>query len=452
MTFGAATAALSTAGRDAMAARWRDTAPPANMRQSPVAWTHAWRAWLDALGWPGDRPLDSAQWQARERLFEAFGAFAGLSGVARTLARDEALQALRAAVARIVFQPETPAARIEILGTLEASGLEFDALWVAGMTAERWPARAAPNPLLPLAWQRQRGVPRADAAHALAFARAATAAFACAADTVTVSHAAMVDGAEAMGSSLFAPWPLATATGVTGSGRVAAIAGTACVLEAIDDHAGPALAEGSAVRGGVDIVESQSTCAFQAFGRHRLGARDPSAPVSGLGADERGTLLHRALKAFWEDVGDHAALVELDEAALAARIARAVAIARGAVDPARWRALPPPVAAAESLRLEATLAGWLGTVERERPPFAATTLEAPTRLALGGLALEFRVDRVDAAGRRRPCDHRLQVGTRAGAGALVRGSARPERSWASTFWRGAIMRRTSRCVRWRTRN
>ena len=77
-----------------------------------------------------------------------------------------------------MFQPEAPPARIEMLGVLEASGLEFDALWLAGMSAERWPPRVAPNPLLPLAWQRARGVPRADAAHALAFAQAATAAFA----------------------------------------------------------------------------------------------------------------------------------------------------------------------------------------------------------------------------------------------------------------------------------
>jgi RecB family exonuclease len=168
------------------------------------------------------------------------------------------------------------------------------------------------------------------------------------------------------------------------------------VLEARPDAVAPALAEGSAVRGGVDIVESQSTCAFQSFGRHRLHARTPAAPVAGLGPDERGVLLHRALKAFWDDVRDRATLVALTEDALVARIEAAVRAARAVLDAQRWRALPPPVAAAESARLAATLHGWLTTVERERPGFAVAATEAEARLALGGLVLSFRIDRVDA--------------------------------------------------------
>jgi hypothetical protein len=50
--------------------------------------------------------------------------------------------------------PESPPASIQILGGLEAAGLPFDALWVAGLAAERWPPAPRPNPLLPLAWQR----------------------------------------------------------------------------------------------------------------------------------------------------------------------------------------------------------------------------------------------------------------------------------------------------------
>ncbi len=107
----------------------------------------------------------------------------------------------------MVFQPEAPPAPIQISGLLEASGLEFDLLWLAGMAAERWPQAAAPNPLLPLAWQRTRGVPRADAAASLASARTATAAFAHAADDVVASHAVLVDGFERAGSALVAGWP-----------------------------------------------------------------------------------------------------------------------------------------------------------------------------------------------------------------------------------------------------
>jgi RecB family exonuclease len=156
------------------------------------------------------------------------------------------------------------------------------------------------------------------------------------------------------------------------------------------------LPDGAAVRGGVDVVESQSTCPFQAFARHRLGARAPSETGSGLSAVERGILLHRTLAAFWQDVGDQSALVALDEDELRARVEQAVDAARNEFDPRRWRALPPAVAQAESTRLAATLHAWVVSVERERPPFRVIATEVPGRLALGGLELAFRVDRVDA--------------------------------------------------------
>ncbi len=122
-----------------------------------------------------------------------------------------------------------------------------------------------------------------------------------------------------------------------------------------------------------------------------------SAPVAGLGPDERGILLHRALKAFWDDVRDHATLAALADDALVARIETAVA--RGAHG-ARLRSAgarcrrPWPRRRARGWRPRCTAGST--TVERERPPFTVAATEASAQLALGGLVLSFRIDRVDA--------------------------------------------------------
>ena len=198
--------ALDASG-DPLAARWRDAAVPARGARSPAQWASDWRAWLAALGWPGTRPLGSGEWQAGEawsQLLATFGTFAGVTPI---LARDDALAALRALAARTVFQPEAPPARIRIMGLLEASGLVFDALWIAGMNAESWPPAQAPHPMLPLAWQRERRVPRSDAAGDLAHARVLTEGFAGAASEVVASHARQVDGLDRAGSALVAAWP-----------------------------------------------------------------------------------------------------------------------------------------------------------------------------------------------------------------------------------------------------
>ena len=397
VSFTAAIAALSARGTDALAARWRTAVPAGAPRQAPAAWADAWRGWLAALGWPGERPLGSGDWQARDAFLRLLGSFAALGPVARTLPRDDAVSALRAAAGRSLFQPEAPPARIQILGMLEASGLDFDALWIAGLAAEQWPPPAAPTPLLPLAWQRDRGVPRADADRALSYARTVTDAFAVAADDVIASHATMVDGHERAVSALVAAWPEAAMSGDAAVlGRAAQVEACRPVLDVVPDPVAPALPEGMTVTGGVDIIESQATCAFQAFARHRLGARVPADMGSGLAPEERGILLHKMLAAFWQDVGDQAALLALDDEAVRARVGRAVTAALGELDARRWRTLPPPVAHAESARLAATMHAWIASVERGRPPFTVVATEAPGRLALGGLELKFRVDRVDA--------------------------------------------------------
>jgi hypothetical protein len=115
----------------------------------------------------------------------------------------------------------------------------------------------------------------------------------------------------------------------------------------------------------------------------------------GLTPQERGSLLHAALAALWDDVGDHATLVRLTAAELDIRVARAVAHARAKLDRVRWQSLPPVVASGESQRLADTVRAWLDVIERERPPFAVRDTEMTLPLVLGGIGISLRIDRVD---------------------------------------------------------
>jgi ATP-dependent helicase/nuclease subunit B len=74
----------------------------------------------------------------------------------------EAIANLRRLCADTLFQPESPDAPIQVLGVLESLGLEFDALWVSGLTDDVWPMRARPNPFLPPALQKKAGIREAS--------------------------------------------------------------------------------------------------------------------------------------------------------------------------------------------------------------------------------------------------------------------------------------------------
>jgi len=394
VTFADAVRALDAT--DAMAARWREATLPARGARSPAQWASDWRNWLAALGWPGNRPLGSGEWQANEAWSRLLATLSTFAGVTPLLARDDALAALRALAARTVFQPESPPARIRIMGPLEASGLTFDALWIAGLTAESWPPAPQPHPMLPIAWQRERRVPRSDPAADLVHARVLTDGFGGAAAEVVASHARNAEGLERAGSALVATWPERDAATLPPvAGLASAIAKQGAEFATCSDEHAPPLAPGSDARGGVGIIESQSSCPFQAFARYRMRADTWPVESEGLTPQERGSLLHAALAALWDDIGDHATLVAQGDAELRDRIATAVAHSRSKLDRARWQSLPAAVAAGESQRLADTIRAWLDAIERARPPFAVRVTEMTVPLQLGGIGISLRIDRVD---------------------------------------------------------
>ena len=63
---------------------------------------------------------------------------------------------------------------MQVVGVLESAGMEFDCLWVGGLTEENWPLKARPHPFLPVALQRKAGIPEAAAETSLALDRRIT--------------------------------------------------------------------------------------------------------------------------------------------------------------------------------------------------------------------------------------------------------------------------------------
>jgi len=120
----------------------------------------AFSAVLGAAGFPGERPLDSVEFQAQAKWHEALGELARLDRISQPLPFNEAFQILKRICADTLFQPESPDTPIQVLGLLESAGVEFDHLWVTGLTDEAWPLKSSPNPFLPLAQQRKAAFPR----------------------------------------------------------------------------------------------------------------------------------------------------------------------------------------------------------------------------------------------------------------------------------------------------
>ncbi|MBW2503110.1 MAG: hypothetical protein JRE16_00925, partial [Deltaproteobacteria bacterium] len=134
------------------------TAALPSSKRSFGTWAEAFLEFLTSCGWPGERSLSSRELQAVLHFKEALGQLAGLDPISGPVQRSAAAAKLSQSVADLVFQPETEASEIQIMGFLEASGLVFEHLWVLGMTDDQLPATPDPNPFLPVQLQRLCGM------------------------------------------------------------------------------------------------------------------------------------------------------------------------------------------------------------------------------------------------------------------------------------------------------
>ncbi len=366
-------------------------------RQLPSAWSRDFADALSRAGWPGERRLDSGEYQTVEALRELIGTLVHLDAALGPLPLGEALTRLKRLAAEHIFQPAGGDAPVQVLGLLETAGLAFDHLWVMGLSDDAWPASPRPAAFLPPRLQREFGLPHASASIELAFARRVTARLLASAPDVVVSSPRSRADEELRPSPLVAKLPPAEkpARHKVRAYREQLQAEHARAAETYMDARAPALGAGEQARGGAYLLGAQSACPFKAFGSYRLHARPLEEPALGPDALERGNLMHTVLHAVWDELKDHAGLARRDAAARGELVARAAAAAVAE----RARDLPevytPRVAELEGERLTRRVSAWL-ELEARRPPFTVLETEGEHRIRIGPLDLRTYIDRIDA--------------------------------------------------------
>ena len=364
--------------------------------QPPSAWAKGISDALAVTGFPGERGLESVEYQTLGKWHELVADFAALDRVLPRAGYGDAVSGLRRMAADTLFQPETPAVPIQILGAIEATGMEFDHLWVMGLANETWPPGPRPNPFLPVELQRDAGLPQGSAASSLELARRLTGEWLSCAGEVVLSYPLHEDDRELKPSPLIITVPeQALLLPKYASYRDAVH--RLRKLESSADGRAPPLAAGAAVGGGTAVIKDHAACPFRAFALHRLDARGLEEPHAGLNAMERGTLVHRALAQVWAHLKTKRALDGTGEAELGALLGRAAEEAVARIRRERPTVLSGRFAEIEKRRLVRLARAWL-ELEKQRGGFTVLATEDRRRLEIGGLALTARLDRVDETG------------------------------------------------------
>ncbi|MDJ0906168.1 MAG: PD-(D/E)XK nuclease family protein [Woeseiaceae bacterium] len=360
----------------------------------PSGWAMRFDEVLQALQWPGEMALDSVDFQLHNRWRELLNELARLDLVIASLTLGEALGRLRILAGETIFQPENREGLVQLLGPLEAAGMEFDHLLVCGLSSANWPPPGRPAALLSRDLQREHAMPDADPGDTLAYARRVLLRLAASGSNLACSFPLSEADAEQQASGLLAELGPAEDGSWKDPGWYAqAQTGTAMAVPVTGDEA-PPVAEDESVTGGATTVNYQLMDPFSAFAFGRLGVR-PIAPImSGLPPNIRGSIIHRAVNALYHDRPTRA---EIETGVAAGLDQRLPEILRYAFGWLEGRADP---VLRQLLELEKRRVGNLlrSVVDLDlgRSDFRIAELEVPVTLELGNVKLGLRIDRVDS--------------------------------------------------------
>lgn len=359
---------------------------------APSVWAIRFSAYLNACGWPGERSLNSDEYQLCQRWLELLGEFATFDVLHPVYQLTDAVTAIQKLAERTVYQPSTPAAPVQISGILEAAGQSFSHLWIMGMDDSQWPFPPRPNPFIPPALQRTLQMPHATAERELHYCKTLFAQLREQSTHLVCSYAARADdnilrpASLLQDISIIAPEKLQLSPH-TSPGE--AILGRGITTELFVDDMAPSVANMISLRGGSRILSLQSACPFRAFAEIRLHARETDTPTTGLNARERGKLLHKTLELFWRETGDSSRLHQTNSRQRTEDCATEAVLFCTGQAPTANRYLKM-----EWERLVRLVSAWLDR-EMERPAFRVIACEAPLSVSLAGLTLELRMDRID---------------------------------------------------------
>lgn len=356
-------------------------------------WGEQFLQLLNIMGWPGERSLDSHEYQVVQAWLNCLADYMTLDTLLSAKNFSNALYNLQQLTRRTIYQPQSPEAPIHILGILEAVALPFDYLWVMGMDDQAWPPTPKANAFIPKQLQKNLQLPHATAEREYTYCKKLTEQLKQTAPSIIFSHAAQKEEMELNCSPLLEDLPqqslleLELANYTPAAKKIYHQRN----IEWLHDEQAPAITATEKIRGGVSILKYQAACPFKAFAELRLHIKNIDELTPGLKAPERGSIIHKALELIWNELNDYSGLLRLTEEELNQLVRRhvdaAIALVTQQTDQTRYLSL-------ESLRVQKLIKDWL-QLEKARKPFKVLAHEQAQTIQLGNIPFSLRVDRID---------------------------------------------------------
>ena len=361
--------------------------------QTFIQWAELFNQYITKLGWPGIKQPNSLQYQQIQYWQKLLGLLVELDNLGIEINRSKALGYLQKLANEQLFHPQTGDAPLQVLGLLEAVGLQFDQLWITGMDNTNFPASGSMNPVLSASYQRRYKMPFSVPENELKIAKNLLSGYAINSKNLILSYP-LSDGNTPLDQSPLIKQFNQQNKQDTENKDLPAWLNQAYLCDLQMDMGYPFSAEKEPIRGGSSILKNQSSCPFNAFAIHRLWAKALEQPAVGLEAMDRGSIVHEILYRLWNQWKKSTVLCALSDQQLSKQISSTIDDVLTEQAPKSPILLGDKFRQLEKHRLTKIINQWL-EIERQRQPFEVQQTEQKKQLSFGELHISLVMDRMD---------------------------------------------------------
>lgn len=358
-----------------------------NITKTPSNWVQFFILILERFGL-GKNLLNDEECQVLQHFYKLLHKLASLDLVIHEISYTQVLIYFNNMVRRTIFQTPNEQQPIDILGVLEASGINFDHLWIMSMDNHTWPPSPSPNPFIPLALQKKFNLPHASHERELDFCEKIIKRFTHSSKSIIYSYPLCVDDRSCRLSLM-----IKQALPITLQDLQLDVAIMPEPLQKktelfVEEPFFP-INSTEKIHGGSKIFELQALCPFRAFATLRLTAYQKPAWRNIM----RGVLVHAILEEIWKNINSYQNLLQYSDILLQELVGFCIdnTVEKHSRD---FIGISDFLIEVEKKCLNQLILKWM-QLEKSRLPFEIVSLEKKCEVCFGDLKLKLRIDRID---------------------------------------------------------
>ena len=344
---------------------------------------------LDMAGW-NEISSDSEYFQVREQILDVLAETASMNFLKHTTWED-LVSTIRTTADSRSSAPKTTFAPIQIIGRHDLSELEFDLLWVSGMSDSSWPGRNRPNIFIPNRIQGRVETLAATPNSWLKHTSEITQNWRTSTGKLQFSYA-LRDGENDSRPSILVPFnKIAQPSKVLPNTNLISFGhpwiqntGMNATERFVDDF-GSIVPINQTLRGGSSLIRNQTLCAFRGWAKHRLDLKERLSPHRFPSLLDRGNMVHNLLHELTKGKESKLDIANITDKEVDEALNQILT---------SFNTIPPVTLAQEKKRFKKIITTWIDA-ETARPDYTIEDVEQEREIQLAELHIKIRLDRID---------------------------------------------------------